>query len=318
MSSDEILVKVTTQHPAWPLIRQTPGSSARWGRYRFLINEPCERCDYWVVCEGLLETERTRCPRPNVVLVTWEPPGNIRPPYDRAFVAQFGGVLTCHRSIRHRNIQFGQQGHPWFVERDYDQLHQAQPAPSSGPKLTMITSDKALTPLQRLRVEFTERLVARFGGDVAIGGRGFMDVADKWDFLRSAPYTVVVENAAHEDWLTEKLPDALLAYSVPFYCGAPNVSSYFNPSAVECIDLRDPDAALAHIESVLRDETHVERAMPHVTAARQHYLDELQLFPMLARWLAALPAADAREDDVELMPERQPSVAWRLRRKLGM
>ena len=318
MSSDEIVVKVTTQHPAWPLARQTPESSARWGRYRFLINEPCERADYWVVCEGLLDTDRVRCPRSNVLLVTWEPPGGIRPPYDRAFVTQFAGVLTCHRSIRHPRVQFGQQGHPWFVERSYDELRQAKPAYTTGPKLTMITSDKALTPLQRARVEFTDRLVRRFGGDVVVAGRGFTDIDDKWDFLRSAPYTVVVENAAHPDWLTEKLPDALLACAVPFYCGAPNVASYFESGALECIDVRHADAALDRIEAVLNDPTHLDRAIPHVVEARARYLDQLQLFPMLADWLAALPNSGQRDEEVVLRPERPPSVMWRARRKLRM
>lgn len=317
MSSDEILVKVTTQHPAWPLARQTPGSATRWGRYRFLINQPVDRCDYWVVCEGLLETERTNCPPENVVLVTWEPPGSIRPPYARAFLAQFGAVLTCHRSIRHPGIHYGQQGHPWFVERDYDALRREQPSRSHGPRLTMITSDKALTPLQQRRVEFTHHLVEHFGNDVAVGGRGFADVPDKWEFLRKAPYTVVVENAVHPDWLTEKLPDALLAWTVPFYCGAPNVGSYFDSQAIECIDVRDAAGAIARIEAVLNDAAHLERAIPRVGEAREHYLDRLQLFPMLTRLLESLPKdAAARAEAVVLQPERPPSLAWRARRKM--
>jgi hypothetical protein len=316
MPSSDVVVKITTQHADWPLARQTPGESAQWGRYRFVINGDVERCDYWVVCEGLTDVERTKCPSRNTVLVTWEPPENIRPPYAREFIRQFGTVLTCDRRITHPDVRYGQQGQPWFVDRSYDALRAVE-VPTPSRLLTVIASTKALTSLQRSRLDFFRLLAERFGNEVEIVGRGFREIGDKWDVVAASRYTVVVENAVRDDFVTEKLPDAYLGWAFPFYCGAPNVTSYFSPDSLVAIDVRDPESALTRIEQVLEDPDHYERALPALHAARRRYLDELQLFPMLASLLDSLPPPDPTDDrDMEIRPEARPSLRWRVRRKL--
>ena len=34
------------------LLRQTPGGLGVWGDCKFVVNEPVEYCDWWVVCHG--------------------------------------------------------------------------------------------------------------------------------------------------------------------------------------------------------------------------------------------------------------------------
>src|SRR5260370_25233007 len=106
-----IRVKLTFPYPEWPLLRQTPQQSGVWEGYHFYVNEPIEECDYWVVCDHLLTTESTYCPRENIILLTWEPP-SIRT-YEASFLKQFSKVITSQRGLDHKNVVFSQQAHPW-------------------------------------------------------------------------------------------------------------------------------------------------------------------------------------------------------------
>ncbi|MGB9176342.1 MAG: hypothetical protein WCB46_06350, partial [Methanoregula sp.] len=61
-------IKISTQFPDWPLIRQTPGGKGIWGQSRFHIDNPdIPECDYWVVYEGLLQKETIACPRDHTI-----------------------------------------------------------------------------------------------------------------------------------------------------------------------------------------------------------------------------------------------------------
>ena len=48
-------IKISTQFPEWPLLRQTPGSKGIWDNCQFFVNQDVEECDMWVVYEGLLK-----------------------------------------------------------------------------------------------------------------------------------------------------------------------------------------------------------------------------------------------------------------------
>lgn len=61
----------------------------------------------------------------------------------------------------------------------------------------------------------------------AIGG----SPADKHRFLQQRRFTVAAENSVSPGYTTEKLPDALLAGSLPLYAGDPLVGLDFNPDA---------------------------------------------------------------------------------------
>ena len=301
VSTDFLTVKVTTQHPAWPLLRQTPGASGVWGRYRFVINETVERCDYWVVCDGLVEDESCVCAPENTLFLTWEPPSGVRPPYSRRFLTQFSAVLTCHPGLRHRGVRYGQQGHPWFVGKDYDTLT-TMDLPGKSLPLVVISSDKEFAPGHRDRLFFARAVKEYFGEDARLVGRGIEDFDDKWDVLAPARYSVAIENAVCDDWLTEKLPDCLLAGAFPIYHGAPNVGNYLPDDAFLQIDVRNVQTSLRAIEDLLSRDDHFERIQPVLEQARYHYLQNLQLFPTLAAWLDKLG-----------LPNRTPTIPVTLR-----
>ncbi|MBK5305885.1 MAG: hypothetical protein JJD92_04275 [Frankiaceae bacterium] len=312
MRSPDVLVKVTTEHPDWPLLRQTPGSSGTWGRYRFAVNEPVEECDYWVVFEGLPAPETVQCRSGATLLVTWEPPAGVRPAYEPGFLQQFGQVLTCHPRLRHPRVSRGQQGHPWFVGRSYDELRHAAPPAKTVP-LVIITSDKAFSRGHRQRFEFALALKERFGDDAQLVGRGIADFKDKWDVLAPARYAVAAENGVFRDWLTEKLPDCYLTGTFPLYHGAPNADRYFARDSFAAIDVADLDGSTRRIEALLSDEDHFPRSQPVLAKAKARYLDELQLFPLLASLIEADAAAlEQPRTAVSLRPEPPAALHRRL------
>ena len=193
-----IRVKLSTNFPEWPLIRQTPGRAGIWNDCRFFINEDVAECDFWVVYDDVVRSETTRCPPENTLLITGEPP-SVKT-YHRRFLAQFGTVLTSHWDLVHPNIVNRQQALPWMVgcryvreagqwdtayTKDYDELS-ALPIVPKTKLLSVISSDKTLTPGHTRRLAFVEALKQRFGGGIDVFGRGIRDVEDKWDAI--APY----------------------------------------------------------------------------------------------------------------------------------
>jgi len=314
--SDDVVVKLDFQHPAFPLLRQTPGWSGRWGRFRFLANEYVERCDWWVVCEGVLRDEVAVCPPGRLVLVTWEPPSRIIP-FAPSFVSQFDRVLSCHTGLPHAVVEHEQQGHPWFVGRSYDQLSGSEP-PAKSKLLSIITSDKQVTEGHRRRYELAHLLKEHFGDDADLFGRGIRDFDDKWDVLAPYRYTFAMENDVAADWLTEKLSDCYLAATFPFYFGCTNVANYVEPSAIEVIDPLNSAATIRRMEELMDRASHHEEALPALLATRERFLNHHQLFPLLARLLQEWDSRPlATTETRRVRPEfRPPGLLTRASRRL--
>ena len=289
-----IRVKLSTNFPEWPLIRQTPGRAGVWGDCRFFINEPVEECDYWVVYDDVVRPETARCAPQNTLLITGEPP-SVKT-YPARFTAQFARVLTCQRGIRHPGAMFRQQALPWMVggrylqelgrwseddTKDYDEL--AALAAFPKPKLlSVISSDKAQTAGHRQRLDFVHRLQEHFGDDIDVFGRGLRPFEDKWDVLAPYKYHVALENSEFPDYWTEKLSDALLAGAYPFYGGCPNIGDYFTDAVLTRLDLADPAGAVQAIERGMV-EGRFEATMAARRAAATRLLDEYNLFPTLEK-----------------------------------
>jgi hypothetical protein len=231
-------------------------------------------------------------------------------------VSQFAHLLTCHRRLRHPDVRYGLQGHPWFVGRSYDELRHSDLPDKSSP-LVIVTSSKAFSRGHRARLEFALGLKQRLGDAVQLVGRGIADFEDKWDVLAPTRYAVAVENFVADDWLTEKLPDCYLAGAFPLYHGAPNAEKYFAPSTFAEIDIADLDGATRLIEGFLADDSHYEGVREDLLTARNDYLDRRQFFPLMSDLLTCAGGLDVlRSEPVTLTREEPPSFARRIRHKV--
>jgi hypothetical protein len=302
-------VCLSTSFPSWPLLRQTPAGDGRWGDVRFVPHHDGVACDAWVVYDGLLGPQRAVCPPDNVLFVAAESPA-IKT-YDRRFLAQFEAVLTCQAEMEHPRPILSQQAQPWMVgvmrpteaESDdrfgYRQL--ARPLPAKTRLVSVVCSNKAITPDHRARVRFLEALAARLGPRIDVFGRGHGWVADKWDAIAPYRYHIALENCRVPHYWTEKLADAYLGGAFPIYHGCPNIADYFPADAYAPIDVTDGDAAVAAVERVLEADP-AARCEESLARARGLVLDRYNLFPVLADLAAGRGAAAARP--VELRPEQ--------------
>jgi len=105
---------------------------------------------------------------------------------------------------------------------------------------------------------------------------------DKAEALDPYQYHLTVENHVYPHHLTEKLPDAFLGYTVPFYHGCPNAADYFPRESFIPIDMNDFGSTVDIIRSTLANNEYNDR-LPYVIEARRRVLEKYNLFALLER-----------------------------------
>jgi hypothetical protein len=303
-------IKLSTSFSTWPLIRQTPGATGMWDDCQFLIDETVDDCDWWVVYEGLMQPETTRCPPQNIVFISGEPPANRK--YNRSFLSQFSQIITSHRiCFLCRRVLHTQQALPWHIGVDrsqknvvryaYDDFIGMQPPPKTG-EIAVVVSSKTNREGHRKRLRFLKALKAHFGDRIEIFGRGIREVGDKWDAIAPFRYQIVMENSVSRHYFTEKITDAYLGFAYPFYYGCPNLSDYYPEQAFTAIDINQPDQAIATIEHSMRADLY-SLNIKSIYEARDMTLNKYNLFPMLADICQSSPLKDKKS--ITLYPERR-------------
>jgi hypothetical protein len=302
-----IRVKVTTTFPREPIIRQIPGSLGIWQGCEFIVNRPVEECDFWVIYEGLLEPEATRCAPEHVIFFAGEPPG-IRH-YRNKFLQQFGIIITSHQDGGHPCVRHHHQSQPWHVGFDkqtgltnktYDDLQSIKSF--RKPKLlSVVCSSKAISAGHRLRLRFLEALKAHFGSDMDVYGTGFNAIADKWDAVFPYKYHVAMENTRVPHYFTEKITDSYLGWAYPLYYGCPNLGEYFPPESFRQFDISEPKKALKIIDDAISGNTY-DDSQEHLRVARELVLEKYNLFAAIAS-LVHEYGSDSKAREIRLLPE---------------
>ncbi len=292
--------------PEWPLARQTPGGALRWGATEFAINPAGGSFDGCVVFDGLPDTTAIECPADRTVFIAGEPP-SIKL-YHSGFLAQFATIVTCHSDTPHPRKLHMQQGYPWHIgvarrdgglvaTQDYDGFR-AAPPPDKGKLISVIVSDKAVTPGHAYRRAFVARLQQHFGSRIDVFGRGIRPIPDKADGILPYRYHVALENSEFPDYWTEKLADCFLGFAHPLYWGCPNLARYFPAASFTMLNIHDPAQAIATIEQAIAEDRFA-RSRDAVAEARGRVLDAYNLFALAGELIGAASA--------------QPSTACRLR-----
>ena len=277
-------------------LRQFPGMQPVWGHCRFVFDRDARQYDWLVVYDDVPRRDQERlslgsevlaCPRNRTILLTTEP--SMVKTYGSDYLAQFGIVVTYQEpwAISHPNLVFSHAGEHWFYGLSptrvvsYDEIKARRPPPK--PKLisTVCSSKRQRHTLHNDRYVFTQRL-AQALPELEIFGHGVRDMADKAESLDPYRYHVAIENQIARHYLSEKLPDALLGFTLPFYSGCPNVADYLDPESYIAIDIADIDGALATIREAIASNAY-EKRLPAIAAARLRVLDELNLFALLHR-----------------------------------
>lgn len=302
-------VLVSTSGPELHFIRQSPGKSAIWEDFEFVFNQSDVDCDAWIVYESLAAATRANCPPQNVTFISAEPP-TLRT-YGGDFLRQFRWVVSCH-DVKHRGLIAQQQAIPWHAgvefeggcraSLDYDALT-AMPKPEKSRVLSVVISNKAITPGHRQRLEFVNKLKAQLGDALDVYGNGHRPIADKWDALAPYRFHLALENTARPHYLSEKVCDAFLGFCYPFYFGAPNAPEYLPEDSYTAIDVFQPDQAVELVCDGIEQGLDKLR-QPQIAAARTTVLNELNFFPMAVAFLRQR-MSDSSRKPVRLYPKNQ-------------
>ncbi len=309
--------------PEWPLARQTPSGALRWGDAEFAINPAGGAFDGCVVFDGLLRETAIECPADRTVFIAGEPP-SIKL-YHTAFLEQFAAVVTCHSDTPHRRKIHTQQGYPWHIgiarrpggpvaSQDYDGFIAAG-MPTKSKLISVIVSDKAVTPGHAYRRAFVARLQQHFGAAIDVFGRGIRAIEDKADGILPYRYHVALENSQFPDYWTEKLADAFLGFAHPLYWGCPNLERYFPAQSFTALNIHDPAQAIATIEQAIA-ERRFEQSREAVAEARKRVLDSDNLFALAGELVA--PTSTQPPSACRIRPEAvfRDSLTKKLRHRL--
>ena len=275
--------------------RQLPGDNSQWGKCRFIFDPHVQEYDWLVVYHDLprepksASIERLQCPREKTILITGEPSSITV--YGSYYLNQFGFIITSQEPwvVKHPNAIFTQPGLIWYYGAPksrgrmltYDDLQQIPPMPKTKTISTVCSIRQGRLTLHYRRFNFTSQL-KNYIPELDIFGHGVKPMDDKAEALDPYQYHVVIENHVYLHHLTEKLPDAFLGYTLPFYHGCPNAGDYFPPESFIPIDINDFERTVGIIRGTLANNEYHDR-LPYIIEARRRVLEEHNLFAVLER-----------------------------------
>lgn len=289
-------------------MRQFPGNTLCWGNCTFSFDPDLQEYDWLVVYDDLpplqgerfsVREERLACPRRNTLLVTTEP-STIKV-YGNPYTAQFGQVLTSQEdfALPHENRIFSQPALMWFYgigndyEIPYDNLAAMQPNKSKTIS-TVCSSKQQKHTLHNRRYQFTQELKELIP-ELDIFGHGVRDMDDKAAALDDYRYHIAIENFIGAHHWTEKLSDAFLGFSLPFYCGCTNVEDYFPKESFIYIDVFDAEKSARIIKQAIENNEY-EKRLPFILEARRRVLEEYNIFAVLDKYISQHHQASSDTD----------------------
>ena len=311
--------------------RQLPGSAAVWGNCEFILDCDAREYDWLVVFSEFpplalerfsLWEEVLSCPKERTIFITNEP-ASVKN-YGHDFLAQFGWVITSQEPevVKHPGAIFKQSGYRWFYGAackpmlEYDHIAANPPVAKSALISTVCSAKRQKHTLHASRYDFTWRLKQDLP-ELEIFGRGVRPVDDKSEALDSFRYHLVIENHVGPHHWSEKLSDAFLGLSLPFYQGCPNAADYFPEGSFVPINIHDYEGSLHTIRSAIAEGL-FEKRLPDLIEARRRVLEIHQVFPMIAREIEARHHASSpampggRILSRKLMRRRNPWIAVKM------
>ncbi len=293
-----------------------------WDNYYFDTRGHLDEYDYWVVLGDMDSSESAICSNDRTFLVVFEPP-EIKKGYTDEFLAQFSAVMTWRGDIDHKRLIFtppplpcmvsphyaGKDGEYKIYEslKDYDQLKSINSVKKQK-VISTVCSNKQITDIQKKRVELTTYLGRALSEyDIDVYGYGSNYILDKWDTVYPYEYHIAVENSVNPNYWTEKVSDAFLGYSYPFYYGCPNLEEFFPEKSFSYIDVEDREKTLWEIKKSIKEE-YFRKYAEHVREARNLVLDKYNIFPYLVNQLNKIGKGTGTRKKITLKAERINTV----------
>lgn len=316
-ASEKIRVKVLSPIPQRYFLHQLPDGNPEWGNCRFSFDPDDREYDWLVVYEDLRTANKDGkrglqevlvCPAQQTMLITSEP-SSIKH-YGNAFAGQFGCVLTSQEkwALPHPDRIFSQAGLIWIYGVGGDHVTSFEYMVSHPPEdktreLSMVFSPKRMRhTLHHHRFSFMSKLM-KLLPEMHVYGRGVRPLDDKAEALDDYRYHVAIENYIGPHHWTEKLSDAFLGLTLPFYAGCPNAAEYFPEESFIPIDMKDPAGAARIIQQAIKNNEY-EKRLPAINEARRRILFEHNLFAVVSREIEKRHLAASQTSGLDVIYSR--------------
>lgn len=291
---------------------------------QFHVNSSVTQADHWFVIDGQSPND-SFCRTSTVTFLSaehvWESGHFSESKRYRNYLSQFDRVYTSQDLFWNRAV-FAPPFLPWMInanhgpdilsphERDIRFLKSLHELPKPE-TLSVICSTKTMSSGHRLRLRFVEELSSEFGDSLHWYGNGVRSVAQKWDAIAPYRFHLALENQSTYGCFSEKIYDALLGLSLPFYWGAPDLARYFPPDSFVPLNIRDLKGSVALIRRAIDERWDLSRA-PAVLKGRDLVLGEFNVFKRIARIAQELTEARPSLRDVQLTPLPKEPIGRRL------
>lgn len=295
----------------------------------FHVNSSVAQADHWFVVDGQPPND-SFCRTSTVTFLSAE---HVRRSGHfsesgryRRYLSQFDRVYTTQDLFWDRAI-FAPPFLPWMInanhgpeilsphERDVHFLQSLHELPKPE-TLSVICSTKTMSAGHRLRLRFVEALACEFGDSMHWYGNGVRPVAQKWDAIAPYRFHLALENQSTLGCFSEKIYDALLGLSLPFYWGAPDLARYFPADSFVPLNIRDLKGSVALITRAIDEQWDRSRASS-VRQGRDLVLSDLNVFKRIAKIAQELATAPSPKRDVQLTGLPEEPIGRRLLMRLG-
>lgn len=283
------------QNSQIPIHLQLPTNDWVMGDYEFVIGGTCKRADFVIVLDNIAEPLTIECPPTNIFLFTGEPP-TIKT-YPDSYLRQFGKIFTCQEQLRERyNAEITFPGLPWMLAYDFLHVknevfgdfnyftHKPLASEERQDKICLFTSNKRFCKGHCDRVNFALKIKEALPDLVDIYGSGFNEVNNKIEVLCKYKYAIVIENTSYPNYWTEKIADTLLAYTVPFYYGDPNIYDYFTKEQVIGIDIFDVNKSKEKICNIINNG-YYDNHQDSIVKARNLVVSKYNIFARFVSYM---------------------------------
>lgn len=277
----------------------TPGGDAGWKDWELVLNPQGGRFDALVVSQSMQPLDRTyrlEVPPTRTLLMIKEPPGLLCLP--DSYTDQFYSVVSQQRGVKCARPICAHSAHHWFLERPFLKITDVSDIAKTG-LMSMVISSKQDTPGHRKRWRFANILRDHFGERLDWFGRGVQELQSKKDGVEPYRYHIVLENCAVPHYWTEKIADAFVGNSFPFYWGDPRIAADFPADALLRIDPDRPDECIAAIESAIEQDLYSQR-QEALAEARRRLVAEHHPYEVYRRIWNSTPASAPSQ--VEIVP----------------
>lgn len=277
-------------------IQQTQNNSSIWENCEFTFSATEKNYDWFVAIDNIPNTlknnyERLNCPKENTILITTEPSSISK--YGKGFASQFHYLITNHNeaTLPHKNAIRSQTGIYWLYGKDFNNIVKDDFLPKTKILSTICSNKREGHTMHKKRYDFTQ-LIEKEIPELERFGRGFHFIEKKYQALDDYKFHIVIENHIEKHMWSEKLADAFLGFTVPIYCGCPNVYDYFPKDSLIQIDITKPREAIEIIKKVISIPGEYERRFEAVKEARRRVIYEYNLLAMITKIVNQSPSYD--------------------------